>query len=385
MKRLFLALLFSLITNAALAQNPTCPTRPVGDNSNACASTAFVSGGGAIAAPGVFTNTQQNDLSTFLLNGISPSTEFSTHQGGNFATEALAAGVLVPNTSTVYQVNGIASYVKSNAAQVSTGGYVGGYFSSFANANNANMFGINAAVGDFASLSGVKLQNELDFNVNNTGTVVTGISMQMSGTAQSTSATALACQTPASAGKIWSTCLFSADGAVTRGAYLGTNGTANSVPSQQLQFGGRDAGGTIRTSTINGDLNGVLQFNGGALAVASGGTGDTGTAWTAFTPSLVCGTATFTVNSARFKTMGKTTWSQIDFTITAIGTCTRPVAFTTPNTVNSTAFLAGTNTATNKGVGCVVFNPTTANCDKADATNWLVNDRAIASGVYENQ
>lgn len=40
--RPFLALLFSLIANAALAQNPTCPTRLVGDATNACASTAFV-------------------------------------------------------------------------------------------------------------------------------------------------------------------------------------------------------------------------------------------------------------------------------------------------------------------------------------------------------
>lgn len=43
MIRLALGLLFALVTSAAWAQNPTCPTRPVGDNSNACASTAFVS------------------------------------------------------------------------------------------------------------------------------------------------------------------------------------------------------------------------------------------------------------------------------------------------------------------------------------------------------
>ena len=35
---LIVALLWSGI---ALAQNPTCPTRPAGDSSNACASTAF--------------------------------------------------------------------------------------------------------------------------------------------------------------------------------------------------------------------------------------------------------------------------------------------------------------------------------------------------------
>lgn len=43
-KRLLLIAALWIISFPALAQNPTCPTRPVGDSSNACASTAFVSG-----------------------------------------------------------------------------------------------------------------------------------------------------------------------------------------------------------------------------------------------------------------------------------------------------------------------------------------------------
>lgn len=43
MKRLLLTLGLLLgLSVSAIAQNPTCPTRPVGDSSNACASTAFV-------------------------------------------------------------------------------------------------------------------------------------------------------------------------------------------------------------------------------------------------------------------------------------------------------------------------------------------------------
>jgi hypothetical protein len=38
------ALLLCLVANVAQAQNPTCPTRPLTDSSNACASTAFVQG-----------------------------------------------------------------------------------------------------------------------------------------------------------------------------------------------------------------------------------------------------------------------------------------------------------------------------------------------------
>lgn len=41
-KRLLLAGLLALATSSAWAQNPQCPTRPETDNSNACASTAFV-------------------------------------------------------------------------------------------------------------------------------------------------------------------------------------------------------------------------------------------------------------------------------------------------------------------------------------------------------
>ena len=42
MKRWLLALVFLAFATTASAQNPTCPTRPVGDSTNACASTAFV-------------------------------------------------------------------------------------------------------------------------------------------------------------------------------------------------------------------------------------------------------------------------------------------------------------------------------------------------------
>lgn len=42
LRKALLTLTFILFASSAWAQNSTCPTRPVGDNSNACASTAFV-------------------------------------------------------------------------------------------------------------------------------------------------------------------------------------------------------------------------------------------------------------------------------------------------------------------------------------------------------
>lgn len=54
MKKFLLALALVLFPSLAWAQNPTCPTRPPGDNSNACASTSFVqsaSGSGSTINP----------------------------------------------------------------------------------------------------------------------------------------------------------------------------------------------------------------------------------------------------------------------------------------------------------------------------------------------
>ena len=79
MKRLFLALLFSLIANAALSQNVLCPTRSAGDSSNACASTAFV---------------LQNGASSATLDALFGSTRGSILERG-----AAAWQIIVPGTS----------------------------------------------------------------------------------------------------------------------------------------------------------------------------------------------------------------------------------------------------------------------------------------------
>jgi len=80
MKKLLLAFGFWLsLTSGVWAQNPTCPTRPPGDSSNACASTAFVAtatGGGALGTLGF----------ALIGNGASPSTYQGFTQLGTGAT-----------------------------------------------------------------------------------------------------------------------------------------------------------------------------------------------------------------------------------------------------------------------------------------------------------
>lgn len=51
-KKLLLAAVLTLAASPVWAQNPTCPTRPPGDSTNACASTAFVAASAATLAPG---------------------------------------------------------------------------------------------------------------------------------------------------------------------------------------------------------------------------------------------------------------------------------------------------------------------------------------------
>jgi hypothetical protein len=124
-----------------------------------------------------------------------------------------------------------------------------------------------------------------------------------------------------------------------------------------------------------------------ALPVNNGGTGDTGTAWAAFTPAPNCGTATFTTTSGRSKTLGKTTWVEMDMTFTALGTCTNALTFNLPNTAQSAGSMAGReNAVSGKTIGCsFLAGATTGQCTPADAASFANGYRLLLSGVYENQ
>lgn len=139
---------------------------------------------------------------------------------------------------------------------------------------------------------------------------------------------------------------------------------------------------TVRWINSGGGTDAEITAN------ASGVQFPTDQAWTAFTPSFSCGTATITNNSARRKTLGKTTYIELDFTITAIGTCTVQVSVNLPNTGNSSALMSGVEVA-NTGVlvGCRLTGGggTTLGCIKNLNAVFVVNDRVFASGVYENQ
>jgi hypothetical protein len=111
------------------------------------------------------------------------------------------------------------------------------------------------------------------------------------------------------------------------------------------------------------------------------------TAWTTFAPAPVAGTATFTVNFARFKTIGKSVFMSLDFTMTAVGTASTSISITLPATPQSGSAMAGRESASNgKGFAfSITAGSTAASGSKADTSQLLVNERMQVSGVFESQ
>jgi hypothetical protein len=137
--------------------------------------------------------------------------------------------------------------------------------------------------------------------------------------------------------------------------------------------------------TDGGSLNVLSNYQVNGVTVADGA------AWTAFTPAFACGTATIANNSSRSKTLGKTTFIEIDFTITAVGAgCASNVTFTLPNTANSSGLAGAGQEIVNTALfgGCrVAAASSTATCALNGGSSWVTapGDHFVGSGVYENQ
>jgi hypothetical protein len=113
-------LLLLLLATPAWAQNPTCPTRPVGDDTNACASTAFVQqnagGAGSLTITDgthTVTPTTQLTITGGTVGGTTPNATLTISGGGSSTiTEGSTAtsgftnnNLLTSNSSTVGQVS----------------------------------------------------------------------------------------------------------------------------------------------------------------------------------------------------------------------------------------------------------------------------------------
>lgn len=144
------------------------------------------------------------------------------------------------------------------------------------------------------------------------------------------------------------------------------------------------------TVRIANDVSGLGAGVATALANAANASGGfpTDGAWTSFTASPSCGSATITTNSARSRLYAKTIHLEIDFTITAIGTCTQTLTFTLPSVnANSGGGISGREFGVSgKGFVCDVRSASsTSTCSLADFTALQVNAHMVASGVFEIQ
>lgn len=128
----------------------------------------------------------------------------------------------------------------------------------------------------------------------------------------------------------------------------------------------------------------------GTLPVANGGTGDTGTAWSAYTPTVNAGSGSYTTVSAsgRYKQIGKTVFVNIKVTITDNGTAAS--YFTVSLPVNGNASLSQIIPAREvsvngfTGAGYIATSSGSALVTKYDGTylggtSWVVS----LTGVYE--
>lgn len=126
--------------------------------------------------------------------------------------------------------------------------------------------------------------------------------------------------THAAVGANWDIVQVNVDGAVvgpasaTNGGFARFSGTSGKL----LQ----DHAATI---ALGSEVSGVLLE-------ANGGTGDTGTAWTAYTPALTVGSGSLTLASAsgRWKKIGKTVFFSINVSITTNGTAATTLNATLP-------------------------------------------------------
>lgn len=159
----------------------------------------------------------------------------------------------------------------------------------------------------------------------------------------------------------------------------------------ELRVGGLIKAGSGPT-TLTDSAGKILSAALNTVAVAQGGTGDTGTAWTTYTPTITAATGTFTSVSAtgRYKTLGKTVFFSVHITITTNGTAAGLVLATLPvASVNSGArhYAVGQETAVAGFMlfGIVLPNSTTLQLAKYDATYPGASGYVIdASGSYES-
>jgi hypothetical protein len=129
-------------------------------------------------------------------------------------------------------------------------------------------------------------------------------------------------------------------GASTPAAATHTTLTASST----VTFSGLSSQGVVCNASSGVLSTSAVGCAGVVQSVTTGGTGDTGAAWSTYTPVVACttsGTITTDTVTGRYKTLGKTVFIQINVNIATLGTCLGNLTITLPGGISVNA--TGTN------------------------------------------
>jgi hypothetical protein len=147
------------------------------------------------------------------------------------------------------------------------------------------------------------------------------------------------------------------------------------------------SGGTSGLTTSGGPVtaSGTITI-GGTLVEANGGTGDTGTAWTTFSPTVTCVTTTC-AGTGRYKKLGKTVTMTITVTTSGSGGTISTIAlpFTAASVTGAWVVMGRENAAT--GIiwagyissGAATIIPTNSSNAQTLSAGWSIT----FNGVYE--
>ena len=350
---------------------------------------------GTSVAPNTPTTLYPN-ASTFSLNSMaiaSEAVQLNTSSGavnGFSIVDSYGGSSVVGNRQGLY-VQGDLTAASGNTA----GNYVAGTFFQGAGSNDGggsgtergSFFGLNPVAYAYAAATHIQELAGMEVNVGaQTGSAMVGkvglsVTQLATDAVQGTTTDAAIWVANQSGAVGWKDgLLFDATTAApfTSGATViasrGSNTLTNGVDFSSFTF----TGSAFKSTGFSVDGSGNLAAN------------NVTTAWSAFTPSLTCaasGNTTFTSNSARSKTMGKTTFIQIDFSVNTLGTGCIQAAFTLPNTAQSSGAISGQDLGSpnNNAVCRIAASSATVNCVLQGAGNYTASTHIVASGVYENQ